>query len=556
MAAASTAVSRGTVEEQPTRSRHSVDAVSPLSKELVIGFVGYAGAGCSTAARRMEILLHAEGYTVHRIQLSGLIEQRAEGTKRPDIEAGPRQGIERFDRATTLQDFGDTLREEFGNHAIATLGIKEIVRCRGAADHGEEKHAFLLDSIKHSDEVNLLRRVYDLSFRLIAVHCERTTRESRLVGDMRSAAKFRGVEGKRVIAYMDRDEKDTGNPHGQQVRDAFYLADYFVDNNVLSPAGVRLNDDLQRFIDLILGKNLVRPTDAERGIFHAHAAALQSACLSRQVGAALQTPDGRIIATGTNDVPKFGGGIYSEDTEPDHRCFVWDFSDNGVSFIGCHNTRRKNKLKEEICNWLIDQFSERLALAIHPTPSGGLDTAQAARVKAVGTIRTTFLGSVELMDQMPGVGDLIEYSRSIHAEMNAILNASRNGAPSSGCILYCTTFPCHNCARHLVAAGISIVYYVEPYVKSLAAELHMDSIQTEVPGIDPATGRPRQASKMVVVPFTGVGPRMYEDYFLKRGELKEKSGAYREPTGDVPEYAVRLREAAKVEAAAAGLIPE
>ena len=52
----------------------------------------------------------------------------------------------------------------------------------------------------------------------------------------------------------------------------------------------------------------------------------------------------------------------------------------------------------------------------------------------------------------------------------------------------------------------------------------MDFIQTELPPLDPTTGRRMEPSRMVVVPFTGVGPRMYEDYFLKRGELKEKIG--------------------------------
>jgi deoxycytidylate deaminase len=306
----------------------------------------------------------------------------------------------------------------------------------------------------------------------------------------------------------------------------------------------------------LLGNNLVRPTDAERGIFHAHAAALQSACLSRQVGAALFSPEGRLIATGTNDVPRFGGGIYSENTSPDNRCFHWEFKDGDLTFTGCHNTRHKNMLKEEISRWLADEFAERIALAAHPTPAEGSDTAAAARVKAIEAIKAVFTSEADLMDQMPGVGDLIEYSRSIHAEMNAILNAARGSAVPIGCTLYCTTFPCHNCARHLVSAGVGRVYYIEPYVKSLAAELHMDSIQTELPGIDAASGRPRDQSKMVVVPFTGVGPRMYEDYFLKRGDLKEKSGDYKSPAGDVPAFAVRLRESAAVEAAAAALIPE
>jgi len=42
--------------------------VAPLSKELVIGLVGYAGAGCSIAARRLELLLDGAGYKVNRIR--------------------------------------------------------------------------------------------------------------------------------------------------------------------------------------------------------------------------------------------------------------------------------------------------------------------------------------------------------------------------------------------------------------------------------------------------------------------------------------------------------
>ena len=120
---------------------------------------------------------------------------------------------------------------------------------------------------------------------------------------------------------------------------------------------------------------------------------------------------------------------------------------------------------------------------------------------------------------MPGVKDIIEYSRSIHAEMNALFAASRNGVSPLNTTLYCTTYPCHNCARHLVTAGVGYDY-IEPYVKSLATELHCDAIATELPAPD-KYGHRKKAGKMVVVPFTGVGPRMYDDFFAKRGELKD-----------------------------------
>lgn len=45
-----------------------------------------------------------------------------------------------------------------------------------------------------------------------------------------------------------------------------------------------------------------------------------------------------------------------------------------------------------------------------------------------------------------------------------------------GATLYSTTFPCHNCARHIVGAGIARVVFVEPYTKSRAEQLHSDSI--------------------------------------------------------------------------------
>jgi deoxycytidylate deaminase len=532
-----------------------ISAVSPLSKELVIALVGYAGAGCTTAGRRLEALLDAGGYTVHYIRLSSLIAEKAQPGTVPNVEEGLREGTSKFARATRLQDVGDGFRKEFGAHAVAALAIRAIMQKRGAVEHGHHKIAYILDSLKHDDEVHLLRKVYDLSFRLVGVHCERNKREHRLIGKSASGAKLKGVAPRDVMAYMDRDEKDKKNEFGQAVRDAFYLADYFIDNNANSQDGFRLNGELQRFLNLLLGTKLVRPTNSERGMFHAHAAGLQSSCLSRQVGAALLSPDGRVISTGTNDVPRFGGGLYSEDAVPDNRCHVWDFSDGEMTFRGCHNSRHKKRLREEITAWFADTFVRRLALAAHPIPKEGLDTAKEAREFAESKMRQLILESSSEMERVPGISDLIEFSRSIHAEMAAVINAARASVSPQGAILYCTTFPCHSCARQLVAAGIREVLYVEPYVKSLAADLHSDSIQTESPPID-ATGKREAAKGMLILPFTGVGPRMYQDYFLKREELKTETGQYKEPTGQAPAYAVRLREAAEVETAAARLIPD
>ncbi len=72
---------------------------------------------------------------------------------------------------------------------------------------------------------------------------------------------------------------------------------------------------------------------------------------------------------------------------------------------------------------------------------------------------------------------MTEFGRVVHAEMDALLSCNRAGIPTIGSTLYCTTLPCHNCAKHINASGITRVVYVEPYPKSRALDFHSESIQ-------------------------------------------------------------------------------
>ena len=69
----------------------------------------------------------------------------------------------------------------------------------------------------------------------------------------------------------------------------------------------------------------------------------------------------------------------------------------------------------------------------------------------------------------------LEFKCIIHAEMSAISDAARKGVAIQGATLYSTTFPCHLCAKHIVASGIKRVVYLEPYPKSYANALHGES---------------------------------------------------------------------------------
>lgn len=70
----------------------------------------------------------------------------------------------------------------------------------------------------------------------------------------------------------------------------------------------------------------------------------------------------------------------------------------------------------------------------------------------------------------------------VHAEMNAILFAAKQGEDIDGCDIYITTSPCTDCLKNMTMSGIKNVYYLYPYSKGLnPALLKIINVQ-EVPG--------------------------------------------------------------------------
>lgn len=56
--------------------------------------------------------------------------------------------------------------------------------------------------------------------------------------------------------------------------------------------------------------------------------------------------------------------------------------------------------------------------------------------------------------------------RTVHAELNAIIQAARYGPPIDGAVMYCTMFPCRACAGAILNAGIVQVHAYWDYQKS------------------------------------------------------------------------------------------
>lgn len=82
--------------------------------------------------------------------------------------------------------------------------------------------------------------------------------------------------------------------------------------------------------------------------------------------------------------------------------------------------------------------------------------------------------------------------RTIHAEMNAIAQAARNGTSIHGADIYVTHTPCIHCFKALVNTGIKRVFYSRAYKLHTLEELRrytgVDLVQVESPELVPELG--------------------------------------------------------------------
>jgi deoxycytidylate deaminase/dephospho-CoA kinase len=482
-----------------------------LTPEVVIVLCGPMGTPLHEVAQTFKRLLVGTDFNYDEVEILRLSDEIRRLT-----------GLETEKSVETLIEAGNKLREKYGNAVLARLAIKKIMlsRARHQESSDETKKAVdasapvdpdtimpraprrcchIIDSIKHIDELNLLRSVYGDMLHVVGVYSPIEMRIERL--DKRKGP------GDEVHRLIDRDSGEELD-HGQRVEDTFPLSDFFL--RVDSTTDSQRNARVRRFLELMLGTSIITPTINERAMYAAYSAARNSACLSRQVGAALTAADGEILATGWNDVPRAFGGLYqtkdqNSSSDEDQRC--WNI-DGGH----CFNDEEKTLIADAMVDRLI---------------ANGL-VVEANRENAFKMLRKdTQLKS------------LIEFSRAVHAEMHALLTAGEaKGAQIKGGKLFVTTYPCHSCARHIVAAGIREVYFLEPYRKSLATKLHSDAI----------TERESDETKVRLMPFDGVAPGRFLKFFSAHPGGRKNSEGKMHVREAIPVTAITLEAIHTLEA--------
>lgn len=466
----------------------------PQSKgpELIFGLVAPIGVDLEHVTNVLYEALKEMNYSSHVLKLTRLMRELEF-----KLPLNDQPYIQSFKERIT---YANAIRQKYGSDALAVLAISAIRSYRSDRNnnHPTETHlsneeplnkqAYIIRQLKRPEEVKLLRSVYGRQFILVSAYAPEDFR-------IRNIAESERASCGGTVSYhkarqdandlVAQDSKEEADNNGQNVRDAFPLGDVFIDvtNKKICENTVR------RFVRLFFGNNEITPTRDEYGMYVAKTASLRSSDLSRQVGAAICRPSGEIITLGCNEVPKYGGGTYWENDSGDSRDFVKGFDAN-------------DRYKIEVLTDLI----RRLQLGGHLAVNKELSLVEIMQMLNEDKSENGVSAS-RLMD-------IIEFGRIIHAEMCAICDAARLGISILNSTLICTTFPCHICAKHIVASGISRVVFLEPYPKSYAFDLHKDSI---------SVGE-KNSGRVSFEPFIGVSPFRYRDLFEK-GKKKYTGGS-------------------------------
>jgi cytidine deaminase len=454
--------------------------------ELIIGLVGPIGVDLEHVTNCLNAALTDVDYVPAVFRITELMQEI-------DVQC-PLGASGYIDSIRQRIRYANAVREKLHrNDALAVLAVSAIRQFRAETSGDEEEplsgRAYVLRQFKRPEEIKLFRSIYGRQFIQVSVHAPQEQRIRRIFkkeiqSNRAIEQKFISENNARAIVKQDEIEDEE---FGQDVRDAFPLGDVFI--NAVNKK--ECEETIRRFVKALFGDNSASPTHDEYGMYLAKSASLRTSALTRQVGAAIFRDSGEIASLGSNEVPKAGGGTYWTGDESDARDFV-----EGAD----PNDQKKREL-------LVD-LAKRLA-------DGGFLSAE---LKAIGdpiqiadrVLRTKGPSNIAESKLM----DILEFGRDIHAEMSAITDAARKGIPIAGATLYSTTFPCHLCAKHIIASGIKRVVYLEPYPKSYAEELHADAIEIDGSGSSKKVGFQR---------FIGISPFRYRDLFEK-GKRKYSSG--------------------------------
>ncbi len=450
--------------------------LNDIENEIIIGLAGGLGVDFIEVADELEDTLKKAGYHTITIRISENFPVRA-------TKFG-------FSTCYWKMQYGTKQRQLNGNDYWARVAVQKIYQARIELSYKFKKIAYLIRSLKNKEEVELLANVYGRNFISMAIFCDAESSIKYLHDTLKlkniSIAQAQqemqvinqelglgvdvqiqnpGVDSESATLAKYLLHKDQAETHpdlkeyGQNLFRCYSIANYFIYQNK------KLSQQIMRFINILFNDPFAEPTYEEYFMFCAQATAYRSLDLDRQVGAVIVNAEHELIATGFNDVSKVGGGHFAHHAHP-----MYETPDQ--------TDERDFKQEYDYNHVYLDQIAYKIAQKLHLQPNE----------------------QTLLREEISGI---TEFKRSTHAEMSALLDASRRGISVRDCTMYVNTYPCHVCTKHIIASGIKKIVFLHPYTKSKAKEMYKNMLKHGI-------FAPSEAETSVVFePFLGVSPNRF-----------------------------------------------
>ncbi|HXR98060.1 MAG TPA: deaminase [Terriglobales bacterium] len=235
---------------------------------MVIGLTGTNGSGKTTLAE------HLQRAGFYFLSLSDVI----------------RGELERDGLALTRENLierGNALRREFGRDVLAVRTRERI----------EAERNYVVDSIRHPDEVRALRQLPDFHLLHLEAPVEVRYERAKERGGARAPASFK------QFVELEKRELDGADPEAQNLPACAALADQVLMNDGdIRQLTERADHAIKGWLDANAAAD-PRPGWDEYFMRIAKIVALRSNCVKRKV-ASLIVRDRRIISTGYNGTPR------------------------------------------------------------------------------------------------------------------------------------------------------------------------------------------------------------------------------------------------------------
>lgn len=392
-----------------------------------------------------------------------------------------------------LQKIGDNIRasghafsDEIDPENILNLAqrVNMLIKILRRRNLKEKKQVLVvIDALRNPYEATFFKDRYS-AFYLFAINTTEDERRGRL---MQTGLTYEDVNAldKKEYPSLDNTIHDF---YQINIEKTVEIADIHINNpNSESKTFSITKSQLIRYISLIMHPGLVPPTPIEYCMQVAYDSKLNSGCLSRQVGAAISDENYNLLSTGWNSVP--------ENQIPcSLRSLLSIVHDDLEDIEGMSEFERTD-----------EKYKMFLRDKVYHTDFSLLKGRNCAYC-----FKDAYNAYKRQKNQV--------YTRSIHAEEMAFLQATKIGSPPvKGGNLFTTASPCELCSKKAYHTGIKKIYYIDQYPG--ISYKHILHCGKDYPAMIPFYGAIGRAYTQL---YTQILPYKDELYMLLGLTFKEK----------------------------------